>query len=531
MSARLVQHYVAESARTAPAKVAACGGPDDEAVTYADLEAGSNRIAHCLRDSGVARQERAILCMARSPRSVCAMLGVLKADAVYVPLAPAQPAVRSRRILEDCDPAAIVCDAAGARSLLPLAREVAPKARVLVLGGAGAGDGESAEGARLCERDVDACSSEAPATANIDRDLAYILYTSGSTGRPKGVMISHANIRHYIDWAVDFVGIRAEDELLSTAPFEFDMSTFDIYCAQKAGATLHIIPDELVIFPTAMLDFMEAHGITVWKGASSLLLHLDKLGALTPERVPLLRAVLFGGDRLPAFSLIRWMETFPEKRFYNAYGPTEATGVSACCLISTPPADARAAVPVGRPRAGTELVIIDEDGRPAPAGAQGELCIGGAGVSRGYWGDDDKTRRAFIPHPVTGDPRDPVHKTGDLAFQGPDGNFHLVGRKDDQVKIRGYRVTLGEIGAELSSLPDVLDAALVMSARGDEPELVAAVELRAPATPADVQRLLKGRLPHYMVPARIVAVDAVPRNERGKPDRDRLLRLVQRPDG
>jgi amino acid adenylation domain-containing protein len=499
-----VQHYVQQHARETPEKIALQGGSD--ALTYAELDSVSNQIAHCLRGAGVARRGRVIVSMARSPRSVCAMLGILKADAAYVPLSPSQPAPRSRRILQDCEPSAVLCDAAGVRSLAPLAREVTPSARIIVLG----------------EHDLGAYTREAPPSANIDHDLAYILYTSGSTGQPKGVMISHANIRHYIEWAADFLAIRADDEILSTAPFEFDMSTFDIYAAQKAGATLHIIPDELVIFPAAVLDFMEERAITLWKGASSLLSHLEKLGTLEPHRVPRLRSVLFGGDRLPTRTLMKWMEVFPEKRFYNAYGPTEATGVSGCCFIATRPTDPRGHIPIGTPRTNSEFLLLDEDGRVVPQGGEGELCIRGAGVSAGYWRDEEKTRRAFFADAETGAR---VHRTGDLAFQSSDGRYHLVGRKDDQVKLRGYRVTLGEIAAELSSLDEVKDVAVLLTAAEQEPEVVVFVELAQSVSVADVVKLLKGRLPHYMQPKHVVQVESIARNERGKPDRAALLGL------
>ena len=255
--AYLVQHYCDLSFEADPA-ACAIRCHREGALTYEELYRRSNRLAHCLRAAGVTRQSRVALCLERGAQSVVAMLGVLKADAVYVPIHERSPLGRYRPILDDCRPDAVIADrktidrvvAAGTRRL---------RLRSSCWGPEGT-NAPAPEGGVICQAEVDAQPDDPPCYANVDTDLAHILYTSGSTGTPKGVMISHANVVHYVEWAVEYFGISRSDRLLGTAPFHFDMSTFDLYCAQKAGGTLCIATEEDTLFPARLLQFAEEEG-------------------------------------------------------------------------------------------------------------------------------------------------------------------------------------------------------------------------------------------------------------------------------
>ncbi len=522
MADYLVQRYLDASCRAGSSSIALID--ERGAMTYEDLYTASNRLANCLKGRGVQRQDRVAILLGRSAHAVVAMLGVLKADAIYVPIDVKSPVSRWKKILDDCQPAAILCGAAQRGEVDDLRKE-SGSVRAVVVFGTQEGVPDGAEASVIPWGEAARVSDVEPGYRNIDIDIAYIMYTSGSTGRPKGVAVTHLNVLNYIDWAVECFGIGRQDRILGTAPFHFDMSTFDVYAALKAGAALCIAPERVLLFPARLLDLMEKEGITVWKGVSSLFAYLSSTGALKKDRIPALRAALFGGEVLPTKHLIRWMETYPGKKFYNVYGPTEATGISTYYALESIPGSPREAVPIGTACANTEVVLLTENGDPAPPGTIGELCIRGSGVSAGYWNDDEKTKKAFAANPLNKVLHDRIYRTGDLARLRPDGNLEYVGRRDFQVKYMGYRIELYEIEKALVSLDGITNAAVLLCDSGLDgiQELVAFVEspikIDAPAT----LEALKALVPPYMVPKKIFRLDRILVNGRGKTDRDALL--------
>jgi len=515
MNGSLVQHYL-DTASVSPDKVACTDGNTD--ITYGGLTERSGRLATLLINSGVCRQDRVAICLSRSAEFLPAILGILRADAVYVPLDPKSPPERWRQILADCTPTALLCDS---QTVLSLTNALNSPIPMILLGhrsnlppGAAdvSADIEDLLASPLLEKDY----------RNLPDDLAYILYTSGSTGQPKGVMISHRNIRNYIDWAVDYFAIKPEDRILGTAPFHFDMSTFDLWCPLKAGATLCVANNMHTLFPEKLLHFMESQQISIWKGISSLLFYLDRAGVLTPGRIPTLSRVLFGGDELPARTLISWMKTFPEKNFYNAYGPTEATGISLCYPVEKIPGNSGERVPIGRPCKDMRAVLLDHKCMPVPDGASGELCLAGPGLAAGYLNDPDRTAQAFFTLTTIGEKEGTWYRTGDLALRKADGNYEFIGRKDNQVKIMGYRIELGEIEQALRAFEGVLDAVVVKVQRDGLDELVAFVEEQEGTQNSSILHHLRGCIPAYMIPRRVISLSDLPRCSRGKIDRAAL---------
>jgi amino acid adenylation domain-containing protein len=370
----------------------------------------------------------------------------------------------------------------------------------------------------------------APRYRNIDADAAYILYTSGSTGSPKGVIVSHLNVINYIEWSVDFFNIGNEDRILNTAPFYFDMSTFDVFTTLKSGATLCIAPDRCLVFPQKLMDLIEKEGITLWKGVSSLLMYMATTGCLKKDRISSLRKVLFGGEVLPTKHLMNWMKSYPAKQYYNVYGPTEATGISACYPVEKIPDTSDETIPIGTACANTELFVLTEDGCLAGVGETGELCIRGSGLSPGYWNDEEKTARAFIRNPLNRTAlHDRVYRTGDLARRREDGLIEYLGRKDFQIKYLGYRIEIFEIEQALLSLDNIHHAAVVLcnSHRGEMAEMVAFVESPEEIVSEAVMRGLNRLLPNYMIPGRIIQLTKMPVTDRGKTDRNLLQNYFQ----
>ena len=515
-----VQDYLHRSAERSPDASAVFDGKTD--LNYAELQASVKRLALLMKRHGVARGDRVALALGRSSETIVAMMGVLEADAVYVPVDVKAPVERWKAVVADCTPSAVVCDERNSTKLAQVLGDRLGAVLLVVV---------DSEVHGLAARHV-AGPSEWNATdltpyepQNGPSDPAYILYTSGSTGAPKGVVISHGNILAYIDWAVDCFDLDEHDAILGTAPFHFDMSVFDIYCSQAAGARFCIANDLLLLFPVKLIDFIEANGVTVWKGVSSLLMYMARAGVLGVGRMPTLRTVLFGGETFATQYLKQWMETYPDKEYGNAYGPTEATGISLFHKVTRIPVDTTERIPIGVPCRGTEAVLMGEDDAVVPRGEVGELCLGGLCLSSGYLNDPDKTASAFIPEWTGGDgPPRRLYRTGDLAYVDSAGIYQFVGRRDDQVKVMGYRVELGEIEHALLSLEPIRDGAVILN---EDPgtgltELVAFVEADAVLDSASILSQIGAMLPQYMVPKRLVQLDRIPRGDRGKVDRRAL---------
>ncbi|MGE5223185.1 MAG: amino acid adenylation domain-containing protein [Omnitrophica WOR_2 bacterium] len=528
MNALLAHPAFASTAERYPQKIAVTDGRT--ALTFGELAGLSDRLARFLGALGVARGDLAAYFMKRSPACLVATMGILKAGAAYIPIDQKTPAERWQRILKDAAPKVLICDTTTLAATMDRIAVLDYSPPVVCLGSR---QGFDEQGGRvLFKEDIDAAVDiPLPTQATLD-DVAYVLYTSGSTGTPKGVMVTHGNIRNYIDWAVSYFGITAEDRILGTAPFYFDMSTFDIFCSLAAGATLSLATEELLLFPEKLVRFMEQEKISLWKGVSSLLMYMHRAGVVRAGRIPTLRTVIFAGEPLAAQYLAGWMQALPQVAYFNGYGPTEATGVSLCYPVDHVPAPGET-IPIGKPCKGARAALIGEDGRPVQPGEIGELCISGDCLARGYLNDPEKTQRRFTPPPPNSDLGERIYWTGDMARQTPAGDYVFVSRKDYQVKWMGYRIELGEIELNLVAHPQVKDAAVLLANTGKDglTELAAFCEMEGDIKFTDLCRFLGNRVPPYMVPKRFIRVDSLPRNDRGKIAREEILRNYTEKEG
>jgi len=358
------------------------------------------------------------------------------------------------------------------------------------------------------------------------RDPAHILFTSGSTGIPKGVIITHANVIHFIEWAIKYFDLSTSDRISGHPPLHFDLSFFDIFGTFAAGAQLHLVPPELNLLPNKLAEFIRASELTQWFSVPSVLTYMAKFDVVRIGDFPTLKRLLWCGEVFSTPSLMYWMKRLPHVRFTNLYGPTETTIASSYYTVPECPMDKRAAIPIGTVCDGEELLVLDEKLQPVPPGEFGELYIRGVGLSPGYWGDEEKTRAVFLPNPYSLDPTDRIYKTGDLAKVGDDGLVYFFGRADSQIKSRGYRIELGEIEAALHAL-DVLQECAVVALNSDGFEGVSICCAYVPApgsgpTPVTLRKELSKVLPSYMLPSCWVALERLPKNANGKIDRHRL---------
>jgi len=518
---RLLQHWVNEQASRRPTNTALVSGGDR--LSYADLEARSNQLARLLKDSGCRRGDRIALLTPKTPMAIAALLGIYKADCTYVPLDPASPASRLAGILDSCEIRSVIAGGPVAPRLAELLADGSrPSLRIGALGELSP-SGEAFPTFFTLD-DLAAYSAEPVDCRNESDDPAHILFTSGSTGTPKGVVITHASVIHFVEWATKYFGMDASDRVSAHPPLHFDMSFFDIFGAAAVGAEIHLVGPQLNVMPNHLASFIRESALTQWFSVPSSLNYMAKFDVVGFGDLPALRRVLWAGEVLPTTTLMHWMNRLPHVRFTNLYGPTETTISSSYYTVPACPDDPLAAIPIGTACEGEELLVLNEDGSPADRGETGQLYIGGVGLAREYWRDQERTAAAFVRHPRRLSER--IYKTGDLARVGDDGLVYFLGRNDSQIKSRGYRIELGEIEAALYAVPDVQDGAVVAldtcSFEGAVICCAYATAIGKHVSPVTVRRELGRLIPGYMLPAHLLQLDRLPTNANGKIDRSRL---------
>ncbi|MEV6946644.1 non-ribosomal peptide synthetase [Streptomyces sp. NPDC051172] len=483
----------AEQTRARPDKVAIVDGA--HSITYRELDRRSDRLAHVLRERGVREETRVGVLLDSGHEMITALLAVLKAGGAYVPVNPGYPHIRQEGMLAD----------AGA-SVVVRAQDV--QAAVAT--------------------DTDTAGSIE--RASDPHSLAYVMFTSGSTGRPKGVMIEHRSVL-WLACGSGVATLSSDERIAQVADPSFDAFTYEVWGALLNGATLVVLPREVVLAPGELKRALGTHRVTTLILTSAL---FSEVMADQPDTFGGLRNLVVGGDVLNvarARQLISGTQADRPRRFVNGYGPTEATVFAVCGPIDTVPADATA-VPIGGPVANTSCYVLDKDLEPVANGATGELFIGGPGVGRGYAGRPDETLERFLPDPFADEGRSLMYRTGDLVSIRADGTLDFVGRADNQVKIRGYRVEPGEVEAVLTTHHSIRQAAVTVDESTGDRRLVAhVVPTGAGGVPGGLREFLAGVLPEWMLPAAFLASSQLPLTAAGKIDRLALQGLpVPAPD-
>ncbi|GAB3467286.1 non-ribosomal peptide synthetase family protein [Actinophytocola sediminis] len=489
----------ADQVRDHPDLVAVVFG--ERRLTYGDLDRAARRVTATLLDRGAGPEDVVAVCAERHLDWAAAVVGVLRAGCVYLPVDPGFPPARVTAMLTRADCRLVLTDQAGRAAVTDAVTDTT--ATVLPLDASAPGD-------TIAVPDIAVPADRA----------AYIYFTSGSTGEPKGAVCEHAGMLNHLLAKVEDLGIARGVPVAQTAPQCFDISLWQLLAPLLVGGSSVLVPHETQLDIGRFVDELAANRIEVLQVVPSYLDIL--LGELARRALPALRVVSATGEALKPELVDRWFATCPATRLVNAYGATEASDDTTHEVL-TGPLGGR--VPLGRPVPGARVLVVDEHLMPVPLGAPGEIVFAGVCVGRGYVNDPERTRAAFVPDPHR--PGERLYRSGDFGRWAPDGRLEFLGRRDHQVKIRGFRVELAEIEDRLLRVPGVREAAVIVAGNGAANPSLVGCYAGPPSVPVRaVRSALASTLPDYMVPAHLFWLDRLPLTENGKVDRTALATIT-----
>ncbi len=555
-----------------------------EKVTFKKLDEKSNLLAYFLFKQGLRSMDLVALMVDRSLEMITGILGILKTGSGYVPLNPKAPLSRNKYIMNECD-VKLLLTAGKIQEQTTFKQEIGypePGSNdfhdMAIIAGLtesvdGRSEKENQEGMTTYSADNSSKQKIFFTPGNIENkeaegrapcfippvssseNIAYVIFTSGSTGRPKGVPITHANLCPLLLWGSKNLGIGSDDRTLQNLSYYFDWSVWEIFITLTTGASLYIVPDEVLLNPEVCIDFITAHKISVLHVTPTQYQHTAGQG----RRLDTLKYLFIGAEKLTFDLVERSLASVNENcRLFNMYGPTEATIISAVLEIHRQDYikfKRLSSVPIGKPVANIQLLILDKYLTMCPVNVHGELVIAGTGVAAGYLNNPELTAEKFLPsglqgHSLHSSLTSHLYRTGDLVRWLADGNIEFLGRMDYQVKIRGFRIEPGEIENRLMEHEEVKEAVVLdfntaegekylcayIVARGKEPgppgdthlspemngEAQRAVPTKDASAAAKLRQYLSQTLPDYMIPAHFMFVDRIPLNPNAKVDRRAL---------
>ena len=482
---RSVLTWLERSAQQRPQAIAF--EDDISFLTYAGLQQRAQEVGSHLC-SFIPQQQPVLIMMDKGPSCVAAMLGTVYAGCFYTPVDPSMPDARIRLILSVLQPACILCSG----KYMDKAQSFASSTKLLCM--------------EEIPQQVDRLTLMSVRHTAIDTDLLYVLFTRGSTGLPKGVAITHRSVIDFVEWACDALDIRENWRFGNQAPLYFDNSVLDLYCAIRTGACVHFIPQRYFTFPAKMATYLAEQRITTLFWVPSALTAVANTNVLAATSLPDLKQVFFCGEVMPCRTLNLWRKSLPEARYVNMYGPTEITDVCTWFPVDRTFADTDV-LPIGFPCANTRIHLID-----------GEICVSGTCLSLGYYNAPDKTEAVFVPNPLRPQISEIIYRTGDLGEYNDRGELMFLGRRDSQIKRSGYRIELGEIECALCAQEGVSAGCCSYDAHSSQILCWYTGEIDE----KPLRRLLKERLPKYMLPDELIHREHLPLTGSGKIDREQL---------
>ncbi len=482
-------------------------------ITYADLEQQMHQIANLLMDLGVRKGDRVGIFMTRSSEAAAAMYGIMAAGAVYVPINPSQPVVRTHFLIKDCGIQHLITNKEQKRKIGSVATENSGIKTVI-------GTQTELPVQTISWDKIKEQTTSRPNINVLEQDTAYILYTSGSTGTPKGIMHSHYSGMSYAKLCAELYDLTENDILGNHAPIYFDISTLGFFAAPLVGATTIVASEAHIKMPASLAQLIEKEKITVWYSVPLALMQMMQRGGLENRDMSALRWVIFAGELFPTKHLRKLMNIWSHAQFSNAYGPTETNVCTYYNLPEIPKTDDP--ISIGKTWGNTEMLILNAEGEEDTTG---ELLIRSATLMQAYWGRADLNAKAFYKRENSRGLEEKFYRTGDLVRQEADGNLSFLGRKDRQIKTRGFRVELDEVSAALLKHEAVEEVAVYTKKDTEEQSLIEAVLIlknNTETTEANLQTHLKQYLPWYAIPHKLLITKEFPRTPTGKIDLNQL---------
>lgn len=486
-------------------------------ISYGELNARANQLARWLRQQGVGTDQVVAIFADRSIEMLLSIVAVAKAGGAYVPLDPAHPDSRIGMVLETCAAKVILTDHLRMERGRQLADAAASKPSVLCLTGA------KTEAMPFHLSDLASYPDHNLSCHVGSRDLANLFFTSGSTGKPKGAMVEHIGMLNHLWAKIRLLEMDESSVVAQTASHCFDISVWQFLAPLMVGGKTLIYPEEEVQDVDGLVQSFATDGVTILELVPTyidLVLQSAKQGDVS---IASLRYLVSTGEALSAALCRRWFQQFPGVKVVNAYGATECSDDTTHEVVQHPPDAEETFLPVGKPIPNIRVYVTDPWGRPVPIGCKGEVLFTGIGVGRGYLGEPQKTKEAFLPNHLQDGMGERLYRTGDLGYFLPDGRLVFVGRKDSQVKVRGNRIELGEVEAGFLRHPRIQQCVVVVreNDRGQN-ELVGYIVPTEPLSTDAIHAHLQETIPPYMIPEHIVQLEEMPLNRNGKIDRKSL---------
>lgn len=501
-----VLSYLDETYQKYPGKIAFSS--ENGSVTFSQLYHRSRAAGSYLAGCGYYKKPIVVF-MQKSPDMINAFLGVIRSGCYYVPIDEEMPPHRIDLIFETLKPELVICDDTTEHAAAELQKSSEISFQIVKYN-------------MLINYEVNEGALAEIENRAIDTDPIYIVFTSGSTGIPKGVLACHRSVIDYIENLSEILQVSENTVFGNQAPLYVDACLKEIYPTLKYGASTHLIPKQLFMFPVKLVEYLNAHKINTICWVVPALTLISSLGTFKTVVPETLRTIAFGSEVFPIKQFNLWKRQLPQTRFINLYGPTEATGMS-CYYEAEREFSPDETIPIGRPFRNTEILLLDEENKLAAPGQAGEICIRGTSLTLGYYKDFTRTDTAFVQNPLNNAYHELIYRTGDLGRYNERGELMFLSRKDYQIKHMGHRIELGEIEMLANKNGGVECSCCIFDKERSKMILYYVGAAEEVALLSD----LKTRLPRYMLPGVIRRLDSIPLTTNGKINRLALMELYQ----